>query len=167
MNTFANLFELKALGGRKTRFYTVQFEDKPDNEFEDFLLRHENQEDLKQQLDELVAWLDEIAARRGALHWLFRHENKAHALPPKQRLQHLEINNLRLYCLRLNDNVVILFNGGFKTADTAQNCPNVRPYFNQANRLSDAIDQCLQSGEIVWSNNKTQLIFDPNFELEI
>mgnify|MGYP001573498695 CR=1 FL=1 len=167
MNTFANLLEVKELSGRKTRFYTIQFEDKPDTEFEDFLHRHENQEGLKEQLDELLVWLDEIAARRGALHWLFRHENKAHALPPKLRLQHLDVKYLRLYCLRLNDNVVILFNGGVKTTDKAKNCPNVRTDFNQANRLADAIYQILQSGDIGWNYTKTQLVIAPNFELEL
>lgn len=167
MNTFVKLYELNELSGRKTRFYAIHFEGKLENEFVDFLLRHENLESLKEQLDELLAWLDEIAARRGALDWLFRHENRAHALPPKQRLQHLEVNNLRLYCMRLNDNVVILFNGGLKTADKAQNCPNVRLYFHQANRLAISIDQCLQSGEIGWNTAKTQLIIASNFELEL
>ncbi len=161
MNTFVSLLELDELSGRKTRFYTVQFEQKFHPEFEDFLLRHEGREEL----EELVAWLDEIAKNRGALSWLFRHEDKAHALPPKQRLGHLAINNLRLYCLRLNDHIVVLFNGGVKTAATAQNCPNVKPYFVQANRLAGGIDENLQSGELRITDNGTRLTYPQNFEL--
>ena len=165
MNTFVCLSELTELSGRKTRFYTVQFEQKVHTEFEDFLLRHEGREDLEEQLEELIAWLDEIAERRGALNWLFRHENKAHALPPKQRLEHLEVNNLRLYCLRLSDHIVILFNGGVKTADVAQNCPDVKPHFVQANRLASAIDESLQSGELRMIDKGTRLAYPQNFEL--
>ncbi|MBV6439406.1 MAG: hypothetical protein DYG98_17315 [Haliscomenobacteraceae bacterium CHB4] len=165
MNTFVRFSELTELSGRKTRFYTVRFEQKTHTEFEDFLLRHENRKDLEEQLNELIAWLDEIAERRGALNWLFRQENKAHALPPKQRLDHLEVNNLRLYCLRLSDHVVILFNGGVKTADVAQNCPNVKPYFVQANRLAGAIDESLQIDELRITDNGTRLAYPQNFEL--
>jgi hypothetical protein len=165
VNTFASLYELSELSGQKTRFYTVRFEQKNYTEFEDFLLRHEQREDLAEQLDELIAWLDEIAERRGAPHWLFRHENKAQALPPKQRLSHLEVNNLRLYCLRLSDRLVILFNGGEKTAARAQNCPNVKPYFVQANRLAAAIDESLRSAELNLIENGTRLVYPQNFEL--
>jgi len=167
VNTFVKIFELKELSGQKVRFYTVLFEGKEDSEFEDFLLRHENQADLADQLDDLLAWLDEIAEERGALAWLFRPENKAHALPPKQRLEHLEVNNLRLYCLRLSDHIVILFNGGEKTADAAQNCPNVKPHFARANRLAAAIDECLRSGELKKVDGETRLEYPQNFELEL
>lgn len=167
MNTFVKLSELNELNGQKVRFYTVLFEGEEESEFENFLLRHENRADLADQLDELLAWIDEIAEERGALAWLFRSENKAHALPPKQRLEHLEANNLRLYCLRLSDHIVILFNGGEKTADTAQNCPKVKPHFDRANRLAAAIDESLRCGELRKVDGETRLEYPQNFELEL
>lgn len=62
----------------------------------------------------------------GALEDFFRFENAAQALPPSgtYQVEDLYINfgnfPLRLYCLRISETLVVLFNGGEKTADTAQ-----------------------------------------------
>ena len=66
-------------------------------------------------------------------------------------------NNLRLYCHRLNESVVILFSGSLKTAETPQQCPNVKPHFELANKLTLPIDNALKEREIVWINNSTDI----------
>ncbi len=77
------------------------------------------------------------------------------------------VENLRLYCLVLNDHVVFLFNGGIKTADNAKDCPNVGPYIKQANELVKKIDELLINKEISWNKNQTDICFDENLEIEL
>lgn len=93
---------------------------------------------------------------RGAEAWLFRPENAAHALPPNRKparkaldIEILEDSQLRLYCIRLTSEVVILLNGGIKTQDNAQDCPNVRGHFSQAQAIAKAIDKLMIDGSIM------------------
>ena len=58
------------------------------------------------------------------------------------------------------------FNGAEKTAQTAQECDNVRPHFTLANQLTQAIDQAIKDGDIQFSEND-DLIFEPTLTLEI
>lgn len=75
------------------------------------------------------------------------------------------MKNLRLYCLRANDHVVIFFNGGMKIKQKAQDCPNVGPYFRQANQLARKIDQLFQQKEINWELDFTDIVFDENLKI--
>jgi hypothetical protein len=56
-----------------------------------------------------------------------------------------------------------LFNGGIKTANTAQECPNVSPFFHQAGRFTKFIDEAIKDGDI--SILPDQLKIKPGFEL--
>jgi hypothetical protein len=72
---------------------------------------------------------------------------------------------LRLYTFRANDHVVFLFNGDIKTADTAQNCPNVRSHFRLANTLSEVLNNCFKEGNINWNAQQTDIEFEEDLEL--
>lgn len=75
-------------------------------------------------------------------------------------------NNLRLYCFRLNDNVVFLYNGDIKTAERAQDSSNVRAHFKLANRLTQIIEGKIND-EIQWNNDFTDIQFENGFELNL
>ena len=101
--------------------------------------------------DRLVTWLVEIGNRRGAKARYFRQENAAEALPPPHRIMtELSVNqcNLRLYCIRLSEEIVILANGGLKTSQTVQDSPDIWPKFNFANKMAQQILKHLQAREI-------------------
>lgn len=144
---------------------------------EDFLLRHVEQEHLAVALEEILSWLDGIAFQIGALEHLFRHERKAAALPPgnkirarqgnRLKIDYQETNRLRLYLIRLNDHVVILLNGGEKSHNDPEKCPNVRRYFKEAQQIADAIDEALFNGDIQYTPPKTKLLFSTDFEISI
>ena len=74
-------------------------------------------------------------------------------------------NNLRLYCLRANSNVVFLFSGDIKTTQKAQDCPNVRKHFNLANTLTKAIDNAFIENDIIWNEDCTLIKCDEDFIL--
>lgn len=127
----------------------------------------------KEKLNHILTWLRVIGNRYGALSHLFRDEKDAAALPPpgtKREPCYIEedqtaSNNLRLYCHRLNEHVVILFDGDIKTADQAQNCPQVAPHFNLANTLALAIDNALRDGDIEWDDDYLDIIYEQNLKI--
>jgi hypothetical protein len=82
-------------------------------------------------------------------------------------ISEIPVENLRLYCLVLNQHVVILLNGGIKTRRNALDCPNVGPYLKRANRLAVKIDELLKHHEITWNPNFTDIQFDENMEIEL
>ena len=55
---------------------------------------------------------------------------------------------LRLYCLRLTDTIVILFNGGEKTARTAQGGKTSKA-FREACAFVKKIDEAIKNREII------------------
>ncbi|MBI4929907.1 MAG: hypothetical protein HY841_04030 [Bacteroidetes bacterium] len=92
---------------------------------------------------------------RGAEPYLFRFEDKADALPPPRKsaknILDIEIvmhSELRLYCIRLSNEVVVLLNGGVKTRDQALNCPNVSGHFRFAQTIAKLIDDLIARKEI-------------------
>ena len=168
MNTFASIERLGEFSFKQVTYYSVRLEGKDNTEFEDFLERHEHNDDIRTELDELFWWLEEIGTRIGARTDYFRHERRAHALPPPSRkLRMVQHKHLRLYCMRISDHVVILFNGGVKTAATAQECPDVKPHFERANRLAQAIDEAIKRNDITLSANGDRLEFDDDLEFEV
>ena len=121
-------------------------------------------------------WLKEIGDKYGAQNRFFRNEAKnadTSALPPvgKDRKPYYveygkkKSNNLRLYCLKANTNVVFLFSGDIKTKQKAQECPSVQSHFNLANALTKAIDTAFRERDIVWNDDCTLISSSEDFIL--
>jgi hypothetical protein len=55
---------------------------------------------------------------------------------------------LRLYCLRLSEKVVVLFNGGIKSAQTAQDSKDLRMKFFEAQTFAKRILEAISANEI-------------------
>lgn len=147
-------------------FYSIQFVEDELCETDKFIERIDEMEDFKEQLDDLLALIESIGARK-AKYYYFRHEGIADALPPNRRYwEYLDVSNkelnLRLYCMRLSDNIVILFNGGVKTMQKAQECPNVSFYFYQAGKLTKKILRKIIDKEIIIDDK--DLLGDLEFE---
>src|SRR5690606_26420437 len=158
----------------KVAYYSVAIVDGDDEQpsyFQKFVDRH--QEENKRKLNHLLSWLQQIGKAYGAKPSLFREEREAQALPPKgvnRRPTYIEmgepaINNLRLYCYRLSERVVFLFDGDVKTADAAQDCPQVRPHFRMANQLARAINEAFKQQDIEWNDDCSDIIYDEDFLL--
>ena len=72
---------------------------------------------------------------------------------------------LQLYCIRINEHVVILLNGGIKSTKKAQDCPNVSASFELANKLAKAIEKSLHKNDIEWSDEELDIFYDENLEI--
>ncbi|WP_282160923.1 hypothetical protein [Ulvibacterium marinum] len=128
------------------------------------------------KLNHITAWLGEIGDKYGATTRYFRHEQhqgEAMGLPPNQIGKEPVYtedgetvpNNLRLYCHRLNENVVILFSGAIKTAKTPQECPNVKKHFELANKLTNIIDSAIRERDIVWIDGSKDIDYSDDLIL--
>ncbi|MCB9315548.1 MAG: hypothetical protein H6569_05385 [Lewinellaceae bacterium] len=169
------------LSGPQVLYYTVQLQQGEAEwrapEAQDFFERHVEIDHLTDMLDEIFVWLDEMAQVSGARTEFFRDESAALALPPEQperrrlgrrlNVAYQDVNNLRLYLIRLNKNVVILLNGGEKTTRNALDCPNIRPYFVAAQKIAKALDKAMNDGDIQYNHAQTDIEFDQDLEIPV
>lgn len=152
MNTFA--LEIFDDQGHVCTFYTVRWEDAELSETDKFFQNFRYDERLKHPLRELASFLKVVIGDEyGALYDFFRFENAAQALPPSgtYKVEDLYINfgnfPLRLYCLRISETLVVLFNGGEKTANTAQG-GKTSMAFQEANTFAKRILDALINKDI-------------------
>jgi hypothetical protein len=157
VNTFALIEAFRRMDA--VTYYTVRLEAADEeerlSETDDFFERfgtedNEHGEAFDQIFDLLLA-----IGERGAYERYFRFEARALALPGYRQavcslLEDDEEypSNLRLYCILLSESVVVLCNGGIKTARTPQECPNVAGHFRLANSVAKHLDEMRRSGEI-------------------
>ncbi len=92
-------------------FYSICLEDKEQSELEDFLNKFPLGCAYDEEVDVIISWIDKIS-ERGALERYFRPEGSygdgVGVIP-------IDVGNkIRLYCLRLTDQILIFGNGGIK-----------------------------------------------------
>ena len=94
----------------KVNFYTFRFEDAEQTETDKFFSKFENNESVADDLNNLAGWLALIGKKYGAKINFFRHEASAQALPPpmSKMIQEVIVNDLRLYCVCVSEQIVIL-----------------------------------------------------------
>ena len=146
MNTFVT-FEAVRYGDTATIFTVQVTEDgvpRPISEFADFRERAEMDPTVAEDLAEIDAQIERLADGGVSPNFL-RGEKDAAALPGKKwqivtrEFRPVKDGPLRLYCVLLPHEVIILCNGDRKTADTAQKCENVKGHFSFANRLHRSV----------------------------
>lgn len=151
-----NIFALEIFDdeGSACSFYTVRWEAAKLSETDKFFVKYHNHGTLQRPLQELAKFISKkIGDEMGALEDFFRFENTAQALPPSgvHRVEDVYINYgnfpLRLYCLRISETLVVLFNGGEKTADTAQG-GKTNMAFIEANIFAKRILEALNNKDI-------------------
>ncbi len=175
MSTFAHIILIEEL--KNVKYFSVVLTEEPleegDSLFEKFIAKQSGEN--KDKLQHILNWLQLIGnSKRGADEIFFRFEEDASALPPsgkRNELCYIENdietpNDLRLYCLRANEHVVILYNGAIKTSAKAQDCPHVKPHFDLANQLSKKINQ-LFGKEIMWNQDYTDISVEDDFYFEL
>lgn len=140
MKNFVTIKPFKTF--RKVKYYTFHVEERAQSETDAFFSTYEQVEDLTDDLNVLVTWMTEIGENRGATTRYFRPENAAEALPPPAYVMaELTIDkcDLRLYCVRLTDNIVILANGGRKESNAVQDSPEALASFRFANKMAQQL----------------------------
>lgn len=142
----------------KLNLYSIRFDGDEYTEFENFVIKFSENDEYKNDLDVILSWLDNII-RKGALERYFRPESSygsgVKAIP-------ICTNNLRLYCIRLNDNLLIVGNGGVKDAGKWQDSSVLSPMVELLEDTEHFIKSRLKSGRLSFGRNG-ELIGDLNF----
>jgi hypothetical protein len=137
---------------KKVNYYTLWVEGRSRSETDDFFFRFEGNEQVAIDLDMLVSWIVEIGENRGAKARYFRFENDADGLPPPSHIM-AELGDdfcrLRLFCVRLSEQVVVLINGDLKTVRTVQESPELLAKFRFANKMAGQLIRLMSEGELL------------------
>lgn len=136
----------------KVHFYSVKLAGKPTSEFRDFYERMKLKEADLNEFNGIVTFLKELGLMYGAGVDKFKQEGIAQRVdqPLFIEIEEDDRNHndfgLRLYCYRINDEVVLLFNGDRKTVSgDVMRCDNCRDYFLRANDLAKIIKEAFDS----------------------
>ncbi len=170
-----NTFELEIWDdeAKCCTFYTVKDEGADLNETDMFFEKYENDVIYKEHIQQLISFvLNAIGDRHGAIDELFnRYENEVAGLPSHGHLHlgelHYHFPNfpLRLYALRITNEIVILFGGGIKDGRTNQESSLHYKWVDACN-YAKRIIQSLKDGSIVINKQKRILLsFDGSSDI--
>jgi len=167
MNTF--VLEKWDDEGKICTFYTVKWDGNTSNEADSFFNKYEQLSEYQESTQELLSLvLDVIGDTHGAKEVFFnRFENEVIGLPMHGRVLGSYFPNfpLRLYALRINQNIVVLFNGGVKDGATNQTS-SLHLQWQEACQFARKIDDAITRGEILIDENKRLLIaYDNSTEI--
>ena len=141
------------LSGKKATIYTVELTDGTDL-FEQFL--SENRGDYDDDLSDILQRIRSMATKTGAqVHFFKTKEGK-----PGDGVCALYDNpgkNLRLYCIRMGNAVVILGGGGPKKTQKLQQDPKLKEENYLLRKVSELITEKMVSKEICFSDDEMEL----------
>jgi len=159
--------DIPELSSELVRFYSVKLGSNTVCEFEKFDALDLIDTNHLEERDILYTVLNEMKWR-GAKRFFFKPEGPASALPRITALQ-ADKNpydfGLRLYCVWINENAVVLLNGGIKTKHDPLQCPNVKDHFSRAKKIAQKIDRGLKDNLIIFSKNGVRV--DESFDFDI
>ena len=132
-------------------FYTVRWDNSDLSETDKFIEKYQEFVETRTDFDEILTLIEEIGKYRGAKDIFFRRPaGKAKELPPFNAFKIQYFNNkLRLFCIKINNNIVILFNGGKKTSQTTQDSPALKMHFYEAQIFATKIFKALIDKDII------------------
>lgn len=130
----------------QVNFYSIKLEDEELAELDRFFEKFPEGCEYDDEIDVILAWMDHIA-EHGALERYFRPEGRfgdgVGVIP-------IDLGNkVRLYCLRLSDNILVFGNGGIKDASSWEKSPTLAPYVELLIETSKFIASRIKSGAIV------------------
>jgi hypothetical protein len=128
----------------RTTLYSISFEKDGTTEFEKFVAEFEMNAKYNYDYQRIIAAL-QVILDKGALERFFRPEGRmndnVHAIP-------IEGSKLRLYCLRISEQIVILGNGGVKNTKSYQEDPKLYGYVLDLQRFEKILKENIDKGYI-------------------
>lgn len=150
--------------GEKCTFYTVKWDGTDNNETDLFFEKYDSISEYKLATQELLSFVVyAIGNVHGAIDELFnRDENEVTGLPTKGKqkiknnLYYFPNFPLRLYTLKITNNIIILFNGGIKDGPTNQTS-SLHLEWRSACRFAKRINDAIREGMIIVDENNRKL----------
>lgn len=142
--------ELKIIAqSENVTLYSICFDGNQETEFDKFLTKFKDNATVNHDFRTILLALEKIIGN-GALERYFRLEGKANddvcalAIDSKQ---------LRLYCLRISDQILIAGNGGLKVTRTYQESEELSGYVMNLQQFDKLIKQAQAEGTITIAEN--------------
>lgn len=141
--------------------YSICFNNDNENEYEKFLAKYKDNAKLNEDFRSIVMALDRIIAN-GAMERYFRPGGKY-----ADDLVALSIDSrrLRLYCLRMSDQVLIVGNGGIKNTKTYEESEELNGYVIDLQKFDEILRQALKDGIISIERNIITGIEEASFKV--
>lgn len=147
--------------GEETTLYSICFEGSDLTEFGLFLSRFKDNAKLQKDFYKIVRAV-ELILTGGALERRFRIEGKVKdgvcALP-------IESGKLRLYCLRLSDQVLIIGNGGVKNVPRYEESEELMGYVIDLQKFDILIKEAKRNGIITYNTMGLNAITDKYYDI--
>lgn len=141
--------------------YSICFNGNNVSEYEDFLMKFKDNSQLNQDFQRIIVALEKII-ERGALERFFRIEGK---MNDHVSALSLDSRSLRLYCLRISDQILILGNGGVKTTRTYEEDETLSGYVMDLQQFDKLLVEAQKNGSITIEKNMIVGIDNKVFEL--
>ena len=141
--------------------YSICFNGSDVSEFEDFLIKFKDNSKLNRDFQTIILAIEKIIDQ-GALERFFRLEGK---MNDNVTALSIDSRKLRLYCLRISDQIMILGNGGVKTTRTYQEDEELSGYVMDLQRFDELLKQAQKKGTLTIEKNMIVGIDNKTFEL--
>lgn len=140
--------------------FTIYADGEAMSELEKFIVN--NSQTYSNELNIILGAINHMLTTSGFLERYFRPEGKMSdrvcALP-------IQSGKLRLYCLRLNDSILIVGNGGVKNAKRYQDCPELNGYVVDLQQLDKALKVAIKRGDVTIEEKTINGIEDTKFSI--
>ena len=146
---------------RKSTLYSISFEKDGTTEFEKFVAEFEKNAKFNKDYQRKIAALQAIL-NIGALERFFRPEGK---IKDRVAAIPLEGGRLRLYCLRISEQIVILGNGGVKSTRTYEEDSRLYGYVLDLQRFENILDENVAKGYVRIEERELNGIDDVVFKI--
>ena len=141
--------------------YSIKFYGEDTTEFEKFLQAFKDNAELNEDFQRIVYAISKILSN-GALERYFRPEGKFNdgvcAVP-------IESGQLRLYCLRMSDQILIVGNGGVKSTRTYNEDPILSGYVLDLQNFEKLIRAGIKNGALSIEEKEIIGVEGKSFEL--
>ena len=141
--------------------YSICFDGKDISEYEAFLLKFKEDAKLNEDYKKIILALEKIVAV-GAFERFFRPEGK---MNDHVAALSIDSRKLRLYCLRISDQILIVGNGGVKNTRTYQENDELSGYVMDLQEFDKLLAEAQREGSITIEKNVITGIESKVFQL--
>ena len=141
--------------------YSICFDGRAVSEYEAFLLRFKEDAKLNEDYKKIILALEKIVSV-GAFERFFRPEGK---MNDHVAALSIDSRKLRLYCLRISDQILIVGNGGIKNSRTYQENEELSGYVMDLQEFDKLLAEAQKDGSVTIEKNVITGIEGKVFEL--
>lgn len=141
--------------------FSICFDGSEESEFEKFLNEFKDNATYNREFNVILLALSKIIDK-GALERFFRNEGR---MNDNVKALAIESRKLRLYCLRISDQILILGNGGVKATRTYQEDSKLSGYVMDLQSFDKVLLKAQKSGKVTIEKNMITDIQSATFEI--